>query len=249
MHFNSAIGVTTSIALFIPIILILALRLHFNRSFLVLAFYFFIVAVQNLMTQNIITAPKSFYQSLGIVNNLLDAPLMLLFLMFFSTSARMTRNIFVTLTIFIAFEATMLAIYGFSVEMVRIILGPDVAIIMGLSFIFFLRNVRLAITNSKSLGKAVMISSVLLLYSILSLVYIFYYLVTNVQYKDDAQLIYYLVTILSALLMSIGILIENKRLKKLDELKNTRKELATIYGEKKVAALNKDSRFLKVPRF
>jgi hypothetical protein len=44
--------------------------------------------------------------------------------------------------------------------------------------------------------------------------------------------------------MAIGILIENKRFKKLDELRHTRKELATIYGEKKVAVFKKDSRFL-----
>jgi len=52
------------------------------------------------------------------------------------------------------------------------------------------------------------------------------------------------VSILSSILMAIGILIENKRFKKLDELRHTRKELATIYGEKKVAAFKKDSRFL-----
>lgn len=78
-----------------------------------------------------------------------------------------------------------------------------------------------------------MISSVLLAYTIFSLVYIFYYLLKNKQYRADAQLVYYVVTILSAILMSIGIVIENKRIRKLSELKNTRKELATLYGEKK----------------
>jgi hypothetical protein len=145
---------------------------------------------------------------------------------------------------FIGFEAIILAIYGFSVRSVKIILGPDIAVILTISFMFFPRYVRLAITNSKSLGKAVMISSILLSYSIFSLVYIFYYLVRTTRYHDDALLIYYLITIISALLMSIGILIEKKRIKKLGELKNTRKELATIYGEKEVAALDKDSRFL-----
>ena len=71
----------------------------------------------------------------------------------------------------------------------------------------------------------------------------FYWLIKNQQYRKDAELVYYVVSILSALLMSAGIIIENKRIKKLDELKNTRKELATIYG--KTAGLNKDSRFLK----
>lgn len=246
MNLHPVMGIISSIALFLPVVLVLALKLFTNRSFLALSIYSLLVSFQNLMRHGVIPVPKQFYQSLGLINNFLDAPLMLLFLIFFSTSSRMTRRVMVALFVFIAFELSILAIYGFNIKTIKIILGPDIAIIAALSFFFFLRNVRLAITNSKSLGKAIMISSVLLSYIIFSLVYIFYYLMKNVQYQEDAQLIYYLVTILSAVLMSIGIFIENKRLKKLGELKNTRKELATIYGEKKVAALNKDSRFLNI---
>jgi len=89
-----------------------------------------------------------------------------------------------------------------------------------------------------------MASAVFISYVIFSIVFIFYYLVKNERYHVDAELIYYLVSILSSILLAIGILIENKRFKKLDELRHTRKELATIYGEKKVAAFKKDSRFL-----
>ncbi len=81
-----------------------------------------------------------------------------------------------------------------------------------------------------------MSSAILLSYIIFSLVYAFYFLMDNTQYHADAELIYYLVVILSSLVMSVGIFIENKRIKKLDDLKNTRKELATVYGEKKVTA-------------
>ena len=143
----------------------------------------------------------------------------------------MRKRITICIFLFIGFEAIVLAIYGFSVKAVKIVLGPDIAVILIISLMFFLRYVRLAITNSKSMGKAIMISSILLSYSIFSLVYIFFYLVKTRQYQEDARLIYYLVSILSALLMSLGIAIENKRIKKLDELKHTRKELATIYGD------------------
>jgi hypothetical protein len=245
MSLHSILGIISSIVLFIPFILILILRLFTHRSFLALSVYYLAAGVYNLITQNVVDAPLWFSRPIGIINNLLDAPLMLLFLIFFSTSSQMTRRITTTIFIFLAFEAVIMVIFGFSIRTVKIILGPDIAIILVLSFLFFLRNVRLAITNQKSLGKAIMVSSVFLAYSIFSLVYIFYYLLKNKQYKQDAQLVYYLVTLLSAVLMSIGIFIENKRIKKLSELKYTRKELATLYGQTKTAALNKDSRFLK----
>jgi hypothetical protein len=249
MSFHSVLGIISSIVLFIPFILIIALKLFSYRSFLALSVYYLAAAVYNLITQNVIDAPLWFSRPIGIINNLLDAPLILLFLIFFSTSSQMKKRITTAIFIFLAFEAVILVIFGFSVRTVKIILGPDIAIILVLSFLFFLRNVRLAITNQKSLGKAVMLSSVLLSYSIFSLVYIFFYLVKDKQYKDDARLVYYLVTLLSAVLMSIGIIIENKRIKKLGELKNTRKELATLYGHTKTAALSKDSRFLKTGGF
>jgi len=243
MSSNSTLGIISSIVLFIPAILILVFRLITNRSFLALSAYYLVAGVYNLIFQNVLNMPLWFARPFGIVVNLLDAPLMLLFLTFFSTSPIMKKRITWGIYIFFAFEAIILLIDGFSVNAVRVILGPDIVVIIALSFLFFQRNVRLAITNSKSLGKAIMTSSVLLYYIIFTVVYVFYYLIKNQQYRKDAELVYYLLSILSALLMSAGIIIENKRIKKLDELKNTRKELATIYG--KTAGLNKDSRFLK----
>ena len=244
MNSHSLLGIISSITLFVPVALILILKLFSNRSFLALAICYFIVGVQNLLRQSVFGVPKVIYQSMSLVDNILEVPLMLLFLTFFSTSVLMSRRIITCIYVFIGFEAIILAIFGFNVKAIRIILGPDIALIVAISFSFFMRYVRLSVSNSKSIGKAVMASSVFISYAIFSIVYIFYYLVKNEQYQDDAELVYYLVSILSAILMSIGILIENKRFKKLDELRHTRKELATIYGEKKVAAFKKDSRFL-----
>jgi hypothetical protein len=243
MSFNATLGIVSSIVLFIPAFFILVFKLITNRSFLALSAYYFVAGIYNLISQNVFNAPVWFARPLGIAVNLLDAPLMLLFLTFFSTSQEMTKRIKWGIWVFFAFEAVILLIDGFSVNAVRVILGPDILIIIALSFFFFQRNVRLAITNSKSLGKAIMSSSILLSYTIFTVVYVFYYLIKNQQYRKDSELVYYLISIVSALLMSVGIVIENKRIKKLDELKNTRKELATIYG--KTAGLNKDSRFLK----
>ena len=208
-----------------------------------LSAYYLVVGIYNLISQNVLNAPAWFARQLGIAVNLLDAPLMLLFLTFFTTSQAMTKRIIWGIWIFFAFEAVILSVDGFTVNAIRVILAPDIVVVIGLSFFFFQRNVRLAITNSKSLGKAIMSSSILLSYTIFTVVYVFYYLAKNQQYRKDSELVYYLISFVSAVLMSAGIIIENKRIKKLDELKNTRKELATIYG--KPAGLNKDSRFLK----
>ncbi|HEY1870720.1 MAG TPA: hypothetical protein VGG71_06650 [Chitinophagaceae bacterium] len=246
MNLLSVAGIIASISLFIPIIIIIVFGLFYNRSFLALAANYLIVGIHNLMIQDVIVTTKGVAQSVGIVCDLLDAPLMLIFLIFFRISSKTTKQIFNTLFIFLGFEVVTLLLFGFSVKAVEIILGPDTILILVLSFIFCIRNVRLAITNSKALGKAVMASSVFVSYAIFSLVYVFYFLLRNPQYQEGARLLYYLVTLLSALLMSAGIVIENKRIKKLGELKNTRRELAAIYGEKKISSSDKNSGFFDI---
>ena len=246
MNLLSAVGILSSISLFIPIIIIIVLRLFNNRSFLALAGNYLIIGIHNLMIQDVIVAPKALTDYFSIICNLLDAPLMLVFLIFFRISSKTTKQIFNILFVFLGFEVVILSLYGFSAKTMEIILGPDVLVILVLSSIFFFRNVRLAITNSKAMGKAVMASSVFVFYSIFTLVYVFFFLIKSEQYQLGARLIYYLITLLSAFLMSAGIVIENKRIKKLGELKNTRKELAAIYGEKNISSSNKSRGFFDI---
>ncbi|HET9824908.1 MAG TPA: hypothetical protein VFP87_06210, partial [Chitinophagaceae bacterium] len=121
MSFNSTLGIISSLVVFVPIILILAFRLFAHRSFLALSLYYLVAGVYNLISLNVLSAPVWFARPLGIIVNLLDAPLMLLFLIFFSISAVMTKRITFGIYFFFAFEAVILLVYGFSVNAVRII--------------------------------------------------------------------------------------------------------------------------------
>ena len=206
MNSHSLLGIISSIALFLPVALVIILKLFSNRSFLALAICYFIVGAQNLMRQSVFGVPKWIYQSMSLVDNILDAPLMLLFLTFFSTSALMTKRIRTCIYFFLGFEAIILVVFGFNVKAIRIILAPDIALVVAISFSFFLRYVRLSVSHPKNTGKAVMASAVFISYVIFSMVFIFYYLVKNERYHVDAELIYYLVSILSAVLMAMGIL-------------------------------------------
>ena len=51
------------------------------------------------------------------------------------------------------------------------------------------------------------------------------------EYVTDVFVMYFIVTTLSALILSVGMIVENKRIKKLKELKLVRKELSMVYGD------------------
>ncbi|MER3498349.1 MAG: hypothetical protein C4308_06785 [Chitinophagaceae bacterium] len=236
MNWNFTLGFVATIGSLTLIIFILAFGLYNRRCFLALAVCILLSAVYNLSSQGFLPMPGGLLRNLGITNNLLDGPLMLIFLTFFTNTDKLRKQFYIGAGLFLLFEAVVIFIYGFSLQTIKIVLGPDIVLIVGISLLFFMKNVRMAIVHKRTLGKAIIISAVLIAYSIYSLIYVFHYLLKT-KYIQDAQLVYYLVTILSSLLLSTGIFIESKRIKKLNELKIIRKELADIYGTKNAAAV------------
>jgi hypothetical protein len=231
MKLESTLGALSSFALLVPVFLILYFKLYKHRSFLALAVYYFLSATFNLAQQQIIPIPDKINFYFGVVNNLTDGPLMLIFLCWFSFSPRITKRIWMIIYGFLAFEAVVLAFLGFTVKTIKVTLGPDIIIVLAFTTIFFIRQIKLTVTQQKGLGKTFMICAVLFAYTLFGLIYLFYYLLET-PYITDTMIVYHLVSLFSAGVMTAGIRIEVNRLRKIKELKHTRKELAALYGQK-----------------
>ena len=109
------------------------------------------------MRQGVFGVPKWIYQSMSLVDNILDAPLMLLFLTFFSyfyINDQTDQDLYIYF--YCVSKQLFCSVFGFNVKAIRIILGPDIALIVALSFSFFMRYVRLSVSHPKNIGKAVM---------------------------------------------------------------------------------------------
>lgn len=232
MTWNSAMGLISSIALFLPIFFILAFRLGGYRSFPALLFYYIIVFCHNLLSQGYIKANPDTIQYLSIINNLLDAPLMLFFLTYFSTSPAFTKKMKVGIFTIIGFEAIVVSLKGLTVDAITITLGPSLLVVVFFCAYFFIRQAKITIKYDKATGKAIVAASLLFAYGCYSIIYLMYY-VFKTPYVADTFLVYFLVATLSSLLMCAGLIIERKRIQKLSELKQTRKELLDIYTDPK----------------
>jgi hypothetical protein len=232
MTWNSIMGIISSIALFLPILLILALRLGAYKSFPFLLLYYSMVFIYNLMKEGYIQANADVVYSLGITNNLLDAPLMLLFLSYFSTSALFTKRLKILILSFIAFELAVVLLVGFNVEAITIILGPGVLIVFALSLFLFIRQSKVVITNRKSLGKTLIAASLVIAYGCYGILYMLFYVIKT-PLIADTFLVYFFVVTFSSLILCTGLVFERKRIQKLYELKKARKELHVIYKDSK----------------
>jgi hypothetical protein len=228
-------GIVSSFALFCPVILILLLRLGTYRTFPALLFYYSSVLVYNLMTEGYIPASPQLVHYWGFANNLLDAPLMLGFLIYFSTSPAVTRRIKMLITAFILFELIVVAIMGITVNAITVILGPGILLVITVCLPNFIRHTKIVVVNQKATGKILISAALLFAYGCYAMIYVMYY-IFRTTYVEDTFLIYFLSATLSALILSVGIILEEKRIRKLNELKQTRKELSDVYATEKKAA-------------
>jgi len=199
------------------------------------------------MTEGYIAANPSVVNYWGLANNLLDTPLMLTFLVYLSSSVSFTRRIRVLAGAFIIFEVVVVMILGLNTNAITIILGPGLVIVFGLCGYFFIKQTKIAITHRKATGKALIAAALLFAYGCYGLIYLMYY-VFKTPYIEDTFLVYFLVVTLSSLLICAGIFVEEKRIRKLHELKLTRRELSDIYANEKKAVPVKRTAMLDFDR-
>ncbi|HYM94374.1 MAG TPA: hypothetical protein VET23_09570 [Chitinophagaceae bacterium] len=230
MNWKDAMGFVSTLTFLLPIIIIFALRLQRLKCFLALAIYYLLSFSSNLMAENYIHVSADFKRFFGIINNLMELPLIFTFMAYFSLSPLFAKRIRHAVLIFLLFEVIVTLILGFNKTSMIIIMAPGLSLILFFTIWFSLRQIKITITQGKSTGKALMISSLLFAYSCYALIYILFYLLKS-QEISDIFVMYFFAGTLSTLVLSAGIMIENKRIKKLEELKITRKELSMIYGE------------------
>jgi hypothetical protein len=229
MTWFDVVGLISTSALFVPIIIILALRLAWYKSFPALLAYYIIVFCFNLFSLDIIKADKSFVYYYGVTNNFLDAPLMLSFMTYFSKTASFRKKMKLIIPAFLLFEILAIVIYGFNIQTTIVVMAPGLLLVLGFSLLFFIHQAKLTIVHQKAAGKAFIVAALLFAYGGYSFIYVVYYLLKT-PYKADTFLVYFLVNIFSSLLLSAGIIFERKRVRQLTELQTARKELRVIYG-------------------
>lgn len=236
MTLFNIMGLVATVALALPIIILLASKLAWYRSFPALFFYFLLVLNYNIAILGFIDSGRDYKYYHGVICNFLDTPLILLFLLYFSKTIYFRKKLQIVTLVFIAFEAVIAILYGFNTKATTIILAPGLLLTLLISLLFFIHQVKIAVVHHKAIGKAIMISSLVFAYVGYCFVYTVYYIIKPV-FKDDAHLVYFLITIISCVAMTVGILFERARVRQLAELKTTREELKIIYREERATKM------------
>lgn len=229
MNWNAILGIACIVSLLLPVVVIIYNRYYTQRSLAALLIYYCILVIDNSMGEGLIPAPKIFIQYFGIFDNYADIPLMLTTLLFFCPSRQRQTKIRMFTYAFLAYELVITCIYGFSKTSITYILGPGILLVLIYSSYLFVRQVKFSIYHGKNHGRVIMLASILFGYACYSLIYFFHY-IENTSFIADVFKLYYISSIISAIGMAIGLHLMRKRIKELELLKVTRKELAMFFG-------------------
>lgn len=230
MNWNAIFGIACIISITAPIAVILYHGYYKHRSLAALLIYYTVTLIYLLMSQNIIPVSNNIRLYFGILNNYLDVPLMLTALLFFCPNKQKQNIVRLLSYSFVSYEVLITLIYGFKPVSIVYIMGPGLVIIIGYTLFLFARQVKFSIMHGKNHGRMFMLASIFFAYACYTLIYYFYY-VQKTPEVNDTELIYFISTSISTLVMAIGLQLMNKRMKELQSLRITRKELAMIFNQ------------------
>lgn len=240
MSWHNAIGILSTLALFAPIFVIVAAGLIRYKQYLPLFIYVILAFGFNLMTEHLVNVPKTFERYYGIINNLTDMPLILAFLAFQIASSVQVKRMMIVLTAFIIFEIVLIAMFGITVKTITWTMGPGLLIVFAYSLYYFAYTVKRSFTHNKFISKAIIASGLTFAYGCFIIIYLMHYVFPLKEELPNLFLIYYFITIIYCGLLSVGLYLESKRKRKLEELLLTRKELMRFFSdEKKPATQNR----------
>ena len=100
----------------------LSFRLGTYKTFPALLSYHAIFFIYNLLTEGYLNTSTDTVNSWNICKNILDGPLMLTFLAYFSTSALFTKKLKIGLAIMVSYEIVIVSVKGFTTDAITLIL-------------------------------------------------------------------------------------------------------------------------------
>lgn len=231
MNWVHTMNIIAVAALFMPIAVILIFRLSFYRTFPILLFYYAFSFFFNLIILgffNFIPNPVKSY--IGATNNLLDGPLMLAFLTYLCYTKKQKQLIRQMITGLLILSVIAVFIEGYNDDASRIVLGPSVIFILFFSFNFFNHYTKLIIRKPSAAGKTIISASLIFCYTIYGIIYLLFY-VFKIKDLEETFLFYFLTTIFAAAGMAVGVFYEAKKIRRIKEIKQVRKELAVLYAD------------------
>jgi hypothetical protein len=198
------LSAVTTVLFLVPVFFIIKKKLYMHTSFTAILIYYIIAMAGNIMHLNLFPISESAARSLIIIDNLLDGPLVLLFLIFFCPTIIAEKAVRYTLYVLTLFALVLVFANGFNKQTITVTLGPGMLFILVYAFYLFTQRIGGAFYEKNEVAFVLLLSGLLVAYTGYIIVYFFNYVLGGTNDMESLMLLYDLTTILSLILSGIG---------------------------------------------
>jgi hypothetical protein len=205
----NSVNVAGVLSLSLLVFAILLLLLNFKEgrySFLALAFNLAQIVFLDLVSTKLIQLGELSTFYIGTLNNLLDAPLTLVFLLYFSKSERINKLIYISIGSLLAYDLVLYFTMGLTNRFLTFVIGPGLFVVTGFAFYFFVDQLKAAMYHRKEVGKAFISGGLVFTYACFLFIYMMFYVLQSDHLKD-IYMIYHITFIVLAVSLITGIAI------------------------------------------
>lgn len=224
----SFFGITSAICFLLPVAAILYFRLYRHTSLIALMVYYVLTLLRSV-SGNTVPAIPDFQNTWDVAYNYIEIPLMLTALLFFCPARERQQKIHIIIGMFLLFEMVIAFVFGLSPQASVYVMTPGLLIVTSYAFFLLLRQLKFTILHGKNLGRVLMLCAVVFSYGCYLFMFYSYFILGNSNVAD-IYLLHFVSSSIASVLMSIGLYLMRQRIKELQELKVTRRELQMIFG-------------------
>ena len=203
---NIWLNFISTFILLVPVISMLFKKSTWNKNFIPLAVCFLLLLCTGLINNDLINLGENANTIFITASIIFQAPLILMFLNYFQLNADLKKAVRVSLLAYMIGGTLFLSVKGVHAETIGLILGSGLFLVLIYGLIIFFRQIKESIHGRRETGKAFMISAVVFAYACYLFIYLMSY-VFHTREKTEIILLFQLATIISTLLVSIGLLI------------------------------------------
>jgi uncharacterized protein with PQ loop repeat len=225
---NTLFGITSILCFSLPIVAILYFRLYRHASLIALMLYYALTILRCIGSNTVPPSPV-LTNVWEVLYSYLETPLMLLALLFFCPAKQRQQKIHIVMGLFVVYEGIIALLFGFTPFASWYITAPGLAVIVLYSLFLFLRQLKFTLMHGKNAGRVLMLGAILFSYSC----YLYLFYAYFIEEKPDISGIYalhFVSSSITSVMMAAGLYLMRHRIKELQELKVTRRELQMIFG-------------------
>ncbi len=215
------IRLISTFTLILPIAAILIKRSMWHSSMATLFIYYTQFFFFSLVNDGFLALPGK-PGSLDTFSHIIfDLPLLLLFTQYFAEDPQIRKKIRYALMSWIGLGVFLTLLIGLSEKTINILMGPGLFLADVISLTFFIKYIHAGIQQRSENGKAFMAGSLAFLYGSYTLIFLFRFVLGS-GVEQDTYILFELTTIVSAVLMAIGIMLNQKKMEVMSEIRRGR---------------------------